>query len=154
MLAWPSTSWMMRMSTPSPFAETRAARRDTRPYGLNHAVGGDRFAQHAGCSRSFVDPRLPSDHDDGNLAGVRLRGNLLADDVPTEQWQTDVENHRVWDIPVNRAERLHAIAGLVHVKSREGQRLPEHAPQVHVVFHDQDPRAPGHRLSIIDVIPS
>ncbi len=84
------------------------------------------------------------DHHDGDVAGERVRGNLLPDRDPAQRGQHQIEHDEIRRLAIDPRQRFKSIPGFEYVVAFEQQRRSKHTSQFLVVFHEQDDLSQRH----------
>jgi len=98
----------------------------------------DRFAQNAFDVEVVEVHRRSRDHDDRDVAGEGVRGNLLPDRDPAQRWQQQIEHHEIRRLAIDQHERFESVSGFEYFVAGEQQRDSKHASQFLVVLNEQD----------------
>jgi len=105
---------------------------------MHKAIGRDRFSQKARGIERVMRTGLTGDNDHGNVARVRVRGDLLAHGFTAHDRQPEIQDDGGRRIRVEDAEGIEAVPRFEDVEAGECERSTEHASQVDVIFDDEN----------------
>ena len=108
---------------------------ETGPDHFDEFVRRERLAQCARNIERGTDWTAGDDHN-RDVPKVRLRGDLLVDDVAADEGESEVEHDQIRRLDVQQMQRLQAITRLFDaIFERQGH--PEHSSEVDVILDEE-----------------